>query len=69
MENETQSLADDVAEAIAYLENIRKVFMNTPEESLGGEALHDVMGNLAIVRNIIDGLVLDLKDLRGAPSK
>ena len=42
--------------------------MATPPESLGEGGVHEVMGKLAIARNIIDGLVLDIRDLQtGSP--
>jgi len=47
---------------------IRIIFMATPPESLGEGGVHEVMGKLAIARNIIDGLVLDIRDLQtGSP--
>ena len=56
-------LIQDLQEAITYLQKLVDFFLDKPLDEMSGEDVHGHLGKLGIVRNIIDGISMDLREL------
>ena len=59
----SDDLIKELQEAITYLQKLVEFFFDKPLDEITGEDVHGHLGKLGIVRNIIDGISMDLREL------